>query len=279
MTNGHLMVDQVDGMTLTCLRGMSTEECRSHSSIWALAKAPLILGYDIRSMDKDTLAVITNKEVISVNQDKLGVQGKKVKKTSDLDVWAGPVSGAAQLCGFLDPKKIREEFNRLTSIIKSRVVDSTIFGDAEDARLSDLSNKTSVNDVDMPDLCSAAVSEAKKWFEAIVTIADEDGNYLQEAWEHILICVSRFEHNVQVELKEVKLRGGCYVMDPQKAVEMVDENTICFAAILGSTLNGEFEDVKRDTPIHIDAASGGFIAPFLYPELEWEFPVAFGEEH
>ena len=42
----------------------------------------------------------------------------------------------------------------------------------------------------------------------------------------------------------MKLREGYYVMDPQKAVEMVDENTICVAAILGSTLNGEFEDVK-----------------------------------
>ncbi|PHT82340.1 Glutamate decarboxylase 1 [Capsicum annuum] len=66
---------------------------------------------------------------------------------------------------------------------------------------------------------------------------------------------------------------------------MVDENTICVAAILGSTLNGEFEDVKRlndllveknnetgwDTPIHVDAASGGFIAPFIYPEIEWDF--------
>lgn len=42
----------------------------------------------------------------------------------------------------------------------------------------------------------------------------------------------------------MKLREGYYVMDPVKAVEMVDENTICVAAILGSTLNGEFEDVK-----------------------------------
>ena len=47
-----------------------------------------------------------------------------------------------------------------------------------------------------------------------------------------------------MELKEVKLREGYYVMDPEQAVEMVDENTICVAAILGSTLNGEFEDVK-----------------------------------
>lgn len=74
-------------------------------------------------------------------------------------------------------------------------------------------------------------------------------------------------------------------MDPEKAVDMVDENTICVAAILGSTLTGEFEDVKLlnelltkknketgwDTPIHVDAASGGFIAPFIYPDIEWDF--------
>ncbi|KAK2635137.1 hypothetical protein Ddye_029929 [Dipteronia dyeriana] len=59
---------------------MSKEEYRSHFSIWALAKAPLILGCDLRSMDDDTLEIIGNKEVIAVNQDKLGVQGKKVKK-------------------------------------------------------------------------------------------------------------------------------------------------------------------------------------------------------
>ena len=47
-----------------------------------------------------------------------------------------------------------------------------------------------------------------------------------------------------MELKEVKLREGHYVMDPVKAVELVDENTILVCAILGSTYNGEFEDVK-----------------------------------
>ncbi|KAL5125289.1 Glutamate decarboxylase 1 [Glycine soja] len=102
---------------------------------------------------------------------------------------------------------------------------------------------------------------------------------------NVQVCWEKFARYFEVELKEVKLRDGYYVMDPEKAVEMVDENTICVAAILGSTLNGEFEDVKLlndllveknketgwDTPIHVDAASGGFIAPFLYPELEWDF--------
>ncbi|GAU22448.1 hypothetical protein TSUD_123360 [Trifolium subterraneum] len=99
------------------------------------------------------------------------------------------------------------------------------------------------------------------------------------------VCWEKFARYFEVELKEVKLSEGYYVMDPKKAVELVDENTICVAAILGSTLNGEFEDVKTlndllveknketgwDTPIHVDAASGGFIAPFIYPELEWDF--------
>uniref|UniRef100_A0A0A0KPU6 Glutamate decarboxylase n=1 Tax=Cucumis sativus TaxID=3659 RepID=A0A0A0KPU6_CUCSA len=99
------------------------------------------------------------------------------------------------------------------------------------------------------------------------------------------VCWEKFARYFEVELKEVKVREGYYVMDPVQAVEMVDENTICVAAILGSTYNGEFEDVKLlndllveknkesgwDTPIHVDAASGGFIAPFLYPELEWDF--------
>ncbi|PKA49600.1 Glutamate decarboxylase 1 [Apostasia shenzhenica] len=102
---------------------------------------------------------------------------------------------------------------------------------------------------------------------------------------NVQVCWEKFARYFEVELKEVKLREGFYVMDPEKAVELVDENTICVAAILGSTLTGEFEDVKLlndllmeknketgwDTPIHVDAASGGFIAPFLYPELEWDF--------
>ncbi|KAH9302992.1 hypothetical protein KI387_014575, partial [Taxus chinensis] len=102
---------------------------------------------------------------------------------------------------------------------------------------------------------------------------------------NVQVCWEKFARYFEVELKEVKLKEGYYVMDPRKAVEMVDENTICVAAILGSTYNGEFEDVKLlndllkeknkktkwDTPIHVDAASGGFIAPFLYPDLEWDF--------
>ncbi|KAL8746786.1 MAG: hypothetical protein Q9190_001230 [Brigantiaea leucoxantha] len=72
-----------------------------------------------------------------------------------------------------------------------------------------------------------------------------------------------------------------YVIDPAEAVNLVDENTIGICAIIGTTYTGEYEDVKAindllvkkniDCPIHVDAASGGFVAPFVIPELEWDF--------
>ncbi|GLJ35356.1 hypothetical protein SUGI_0711180 [Cryptomeria japonica] len=73
---------------------MTTEEYRSHFSIWALMKAPLLIGCDMRSMSDDTLEILSNQEVINVNQDSLGKQGKKVSKEGDLEVWAGPLSNA-----------------------------------------------------------------------------------------------------------------------------------------------------------------------------------------
>ncbi|KAK1359711.1 hypothetical protein POM88_044185 [Heracleum sosnowskyi] len=53
---------------------------------------------------------------------------------------------------------------------------------------------------------------------------------------NVQVCWEKFANYSEVELKEVKLREVYYVMDPVKAVELVDENTICVAAILGSTL-------------------------------------------
>ncbi|XP_042012460.1 alpha-galactosidase-like [Salvia splendens] len=72
--------------------GMSSEEYRSHFSIWALIKAPLLIGCDVRSMDKVTVEILSNKEVIAVNQDKLGIQGKKLKQYGDLEVWGGALT-------------------------------------------------------------------------------------------------------------------------------------------------------------------------------------------
>ncbi|KAL8233630.1 hypothetical protein R6Q59_019730 [Mikania micrantha] len=76
--------------------GMTYLEYRSHFSIWALMKAPLLIGCDVRNMTAETFEILSNKEVIAVNQDPLGIQGRKVKVTGTdgcLQVWAGPLSG------------------------------------------------------------------------------------------------------------------------------------------------------------------------------------------
>ncbi|KAG2404496.1 Alpha-galactosidase 1 [Vigna angularis] len=72
--------------------GMTKNEYIVHFSLWALSKAPLLLGCDVRNMTKDTVDIVTNKEVIAVNQDSLGVQGKKVRMEGDIEIWAGPLS-------------------------------------------------------------------------------------------------------------------------------------------------------------------------------------------
>ncbi|CAI9097119.1 OLC1v1033445C2 [Oldenlandia corymbosa var. corymbosa] len=72
--------------------GMNKSEYIVHFSIWAVSKAPLLIGCDVRNASKDTMEILGNTEVIAVNQDKLGVQAKKVRMLGDLEVWAGPLS-------------------------------------------------------------------------------------------------------------------------------------------------------------------------------------------
>jgi alpha-galactosidase len=68
--------------------GMTDVEYRSHFSLWALLAAPLIAGNDLRNMRPEIHDILTNKEVIAVNQDALGREGERVAKNGDLEVWA-----------------------------------------------------------------------------------------------------------------------------------------------------------------------------------------------
>jgi alpha-galactosidase len=68
--------------------GMTDTEYRSHFSLWAILAAPLIAGNDVRSMRPEIRDILTNKEVIAVDQDPLGSEGKRVKKNGDLEVWS-----------------------------------------------------------------------------------------------------------------------------------------------------------------------------------------------
>jgi len=99
------------------------------------------------------------------------------------------------------------------------------------------------------------------------------------------VCWHKFVRYWDVEDRSIPLEGNRYVMDPEKAAAACDENTIGVVSVLGSTFTGEYEDVVAlsaaldrlqektglDIPIHVDGASGGFVAPFLQPDLVWDF--------
>jgi alpha-galactosidase len=75
--------------------GMTDVEYRTHMSLWAILAAPLLAGNDLRKMPPATLGILTNKEVVAINQDKLGVQGKQVWKSADQEIWTRPLAGGA----------------------------------------------------------------------------------------------------------------------------------------------------------------------------------------
>lgn len=97
----------------------------------------------------------------------------------------------------------------------------------------------------------------------------------------VQVCWEKATRYFEIEEKLVYCTEDRYVIDPKETVDLVDENTIGICCILGTTYTGEYEDVKAvndllnerglDTPIHVDAASGGFVAPFVVPDLEWDF--------
>ena len=82
--------------------GMTTNEDRAHFSMWAMICAPLILGNDIRNMTPETKAILENKEVIAVNQDKLGVQALKYGANDGIETWFKPLENGDWAVCFLN---------------------------------------------------------------------------------------------------------------------------------------------------------------------------------
>ena len=104
------------------------------------------------------------------------------------------------------------------------------------------------------------------------------GSNVQVVWE-------KFCRYFEVEPRYLPMTKGRYVITPEQVRDAVDENTIGVVAILGTTFTGELEPVAEiaamlddlagsggpDVPLHVDAASGGFVVPFLHPDLQWDF--------
>jgi glutamate decarboxylase len=104
---------------------------------------------------------------------------------------------------------------------------------------------------------------------------------------NVQVCWEKFCRYWQVEPRYVPMVPGRLHLRGAEAAAKCDENTIGVVAIMGSTMDGSYEPVLEisqaldrlqaegghDIPIHVDGASGGFVAPFLHPHLEWDFRV------
>ena len=101
----------------------------------------------------------------------------------------------------------------------------------------------------------------------------------------VQVCWHKFTRYWDVEHREIPMEGDRLIMAPAEVLARVDENTIGVVPTLGVTFTGDYEPVKDvadaldrlqseqglDVPIHVDGASGGFLAPFCAPELLWDF--------
>ena len=101
----------------------------------------------------------------------------------------------------------------------------------------------------------------------------------------VQVCWHKFARYWDIELREIPMESGRLLMTADEVLKRCDENTIGVVPTLGVTFNGRFEPVKAvadaldrlqaetglDIPIHVDAASGGFLAPFCAPDLVWDF--------
>ncbi len=102
---------------------------------------------------------------------------------------------------------------------------------------------------------------------------------------NVQICWEKFCRYWDVEARLVPMEGDTYHLTAAQAAEHCDENTIAVVAVLGSTFDGSYEpvadicaaldklqaDTGLDVPVHVDGASGGFIAPFIDPDIVWDF--------
>jgi glutamate decarboxylase len=102
---------------------------------------------------------------------------------------------------------------------------------------------------------------------------------------NVQVCWEKFANYWDVEMRLVPMEGDRFHLSAEEAVKLCDENTIGVIAILGSTFDGSYEPVKEicdalddlqertglDVPVHVDGASGAFVAPFVDEELEWDF--------
>jgi alpha-galactosidase len=108
--------------------GMTAEEYRQHMALWAILAAPLLAGNDLATMTPETIAILTNRDVIAVDQDAAGKQGDRVSAEGPIEIWAKPLADGSKAIGV---------FNRHPSALTTQV-DFTKLGFSHAVKAKDL---------------------------------------------------------------------------------------------------------------------------------------------
>ena len=222
--------------------------------------------------------------------DELMLDGSsRLNLATFVTTWMDPEAGQLMSETF-DKNMIDKDEYPVTAAIEQRCVCmvADLFH-AEDLRDDDPASATGVSTVGSSEAVMLAGLALKwRWRERAGSGKGQDwknrtpnlvmGSNVQVVWE-------KFCRYFDVEARYLPMEEGRYVITPEQVVDAVDENTIGVVAILGTTFTGELEPVGGicaaldklaadggcDVPVHVDAASGGFVVPFLHPDVVWDF--------
>ena len=221
--------------------------------------------------------------------DELMLDGSsRLNLATFVTTWMDPEAGRLMAETF-DKNMIDKDEYPVTAAIEQRCVCmvADLFH-AEDLRDDDPSKAVGVSTVGSSEAVMLAGLALKWRWRAKLEKAGQDwrsrtpnlvmGSNVQVVWE-------KFCRYFDVEARYLPMEHDRYVITPEQVVAAVDENTIGAVAILGTTFTGELEPVAAicaaldklaegdglDVPVHVDAASGGFVVPFLHPDVRWDF--------
>ena len=132
--------------------GMSENEDRAHFSMWCMLAAPLIAGNDVRKMSKATKGILTNKEVIAIDQDKAGIEGFKYKDADSLEVWAKPLQNGEWAICFLNRSHhpVQVNFNWKDELINDNIFKKTLNAKDNNYKIRNLWTKSNEGDTQKP---------------------------------------------------------------------------------------------------------------------------------
>jgi len=81
---------------------MTDTEYQTHMSLWSMLAAPLLAGNDLQSQTKETLAILTNRDVIAVDQDSAGKQGKRLSQSGETEIWIRDLADGSKAVAFFN---------------------------------------------------------------------------------------------------------------------------------------------------------------------------------